>query len=446
MSTLVTALVGIDGNISVSAPQGAISLKLNSALINVNSVTSAVGQTFTIGTGSFGAAVVFASSTGIPTFNTSIAINGSVNIGIGVILSMAAAATLQISGASAGAIALRYIQGAGSSTLNGNLIDLGASANANMTFTTSSQTGDITFTTGSTPVIALTLSHTAQAATLSGVTTITSATASTSVSTGALVLNGASAGLGVAGAAWIGGLINVGSSATVGTQLIFPSGTTNAVGVNFNSDTYLYRQGAATVALTSVSTSTSPFLTFGINGVADSSAIGEAAATSAFFLDAVSGDVCLRGNNGKAVRIGPTGGSENSSSLVITPSVSTFSGNIVVPGSVINASDSRLKSGITTLTSGLDLILKLNPVSYRLNTDPTGRTSYGLIAQEVASTLATTGRAHVGIVEHDLVADRYGLSYTQFIAPLIRGEQELYARIVELEAQVAALNRGEHTL
>lgn len=138
------------------------------ALTALNSVTSAATQNFTISTGTFGPAVVFTSATGVANFNASIAVTGSINIGTGTILSMPSAATLQVSGSSPGAIALRYIQGAGSATLNGNLIDLGATANANLNLSTSGQTGDITFTTGSTPTTALTLSHTSQAATFGG--------------------------------------------------------------------------------------------------------------------------------------------------------------------------------------------------------------------------------------------------------------------------------------
>ncbi len=113
----------------------------------------------------------------------------------------------------------------------------------------------------------------------------------------------------------------------------------------------------------------------------------------------------------------------------------SMGGSLTVSGNLINASDRRLKSDIAPLTSGLDLILKLNPVSYRLNSDLSGRAHFGLIAQEV---VGVVGAAH-SLVTHDAAADQYGLSYHQLIAPLIRGEQELNAEITALKARVKQL-------
>ena len=61
---------------------------------------------------------------------------------------------------------------------------------------------------------------------------------------------------------------------------------------------------------------------------------------------------------------------------------------------------------------------------------------YGLIAQELASTLGTNTRAALVSVDS---TGLYGIAYSQLIAPMIRSTQELHAEIVALKARVAQL-------
>lgn len=104
--------------------------------------------------------------------------------------------------------------------------------------------------------------------------------------------------------------------------------------------------------------------------------------------------------------------------------------NWSLTGNIINASDARIKNSIAATDLGLAFLLKLRPVSYELNAQP-GARQYGLIAQEVQAAGGESLVTNAGGV--------LGIAYTQLIAPLIKGEQELHAEIVALKARVAQL-------
>lgn len=110
----------------------------------------------------------------------------------------------------------------------------------------------------------------------------------------------------------------------------------------------------------------------------------------------------------------------------------------------IQSSDERKKENITTSDLGLDFINDLNPVSFKFkdydyeDVDPISgeteegtmthhRTHYGLISQEVLSTLTAHGKTteEFGGYIHNEDDDYYGLRYEEFVSPLIKSVQEL---------------------
>lgn len=138
--------------------------------------------------------------------------------------------------------------------------------------------------------------------------------------------------------------------------------------------------------------------------------------------------------------------------------------NIYTVNAVTVGSDVRMKKDIRPSELGLDFINSLNPVSYKWiteknvvkrvpDTEKTDGTDYkdevipipgftphwGLIAQDVQAALAATGvTGQNGIVVQEDEQDMMGLRYGEFIAPLIAAVKELSARVVKLEAQLAA--------
>ena len=112
---------------------------------------------------------------------------------------------------------------------------------------------------------------------------------------------------------------------------------------------------------------------------------------------------------------------------------------------MIQTSDARLKKEITDSDLGLDFISRLRPVSYYWK-EGDAKLHYGVIAQETEQAIANakkiSGReSEVDnvIVTHDEVTDRYGVRYTELIAPMIKAIQELYAKISGTEVQLRTI-------
>jgi hypothetical protein len=94
----------------------------------------------------------------------------------------------------------------------------------------------------------------------------------------------------------------------------------------------------------------------------------------------------------------------------------------------IQTSDKRQKKNIIKSDLGIDFINKLNPVKYNWIEGDT-KTHYGLIAQEIESlNVDNFGALYIQ-------DDKYGLNYSEFIAPMIKAIQELEARVKELETK-----------
>jgi hypothetical protein len=133
----------------------------------------------------------------------------------------------------------------------------------------------------------------------------------------------------------------------------------------------------------------------------------------------------------------------------------------VVEGQVpyTSPSDARFKRDVEEDVLGLDLILKLRPVSYafdrlafakHVKEDVEGRESeltqasrtrtVGFLAQEVEGSVKETGFAAFDVVHvPEGPTDNYGLAYAQFVVPLVKAVQELHAENEALKEEQEAL-------
>ena len=132
--------------------------------------------------------------------------------------------------------------------------------------------------------------------------------------------------------------------------------------------------------------------------------------------------------------------------------------DIYATNGTIQTSDRNEKNTIVDSDLGLSFINKLKPVSYKFNNKT--RTHYGLIAQDVETTL--DGKDFAGFIKSDIPEEkyqdkeplpegkaigdvkkeaftRYGLRYAEFISPLVKAVQELSAEVETLKTKVAAL-------
>lgn len=92
-----------------------------------------------------------------------------------------------------------------------------------------------------------------------------------------------------------------------------------------------------------------------------------------------------------------------------------------------SCSDERLKEDIQD-SLGLDFINRISAVSYKYNSRVESkkpkRKRQGLLAQQIKSVVDELSEDFEGI-HYDEENDKYGLDYTQFIAPIIKAIQEL---------------------
>lgn len=141
-------------------------------------------------------------------------------------------------------------------------------------------------------------------------------------------------------------------------------------------------------------------------------------------------------------------------------------GQIYSTASAISTSDRNEKHDISYMDSDTaeQLIMGLKPVSYKFNDGTSGRTHYGLIAQDVEELLGDlsiptedcaafvkspleeldekTGECIPVTDEEGNPKYRYGLRYEEFIAPLIKTVQEQQKQIDELKRQIEILKGG----
>jgi hypothetical protein len=109
-------------------------------------------------------------------------------------------------------------------------------------------------------------------------------------------------------------------------------------------------------------------------------------------------------------------------------------------GAYVNGSDARLKENIKTLDSGLDVVSKINPVTftYRQDTGYTTDTKVhtGFIAQELQAALAETNYVD-GIVNEG--GPYLSVAYQSLIPVLTKAIQELKAELDTVKAELATL-------
>jgi hypothetical protein len=104
-------------------------------------------------------------------------------------------------------------------------------------------------------------------------------------------------------------------------------------------------------------------------------------------------------------------------------------------GAYVNGSDARIKENVVSIDSGLDVVNKLNPVTYTYKKDwsKDQSTQTGFIAQ--ALLVALEGKNYVdGIVQQG--GEYMSVAYQNIIPLLTKAIQELSAKVETLEAQL----------
>lgn len=140
-------------------------------------------------------------------------------------------------------------------------------------------------------------------------------------------------------------------------------------------------------------------------------------------------------------------------------SVSTIGGYV----NWTNVSDGRFKTNVKENVAGLDFIMKLRPVTYKLSMDAIAKFNntpdslrlpkseqlkeaelqIGFIAQEVENAANQIGFDFHGVDKPKNKESHYGLRYAEFVVPLVKAVQEQQQTI---KTQEAAINRLENKL
>jgi Chaperone of endosialidase len=107
-------------------------------------------------------------------------------------------------------------------------------------------------------------------------------------------------------------------------------------------------------------------------------------------------------------------------------------------GAYVNGSDARIKENVAPIESGLDVVEKLNPVTYRYKEDwsKDQSTQTGFIAQELLTALE--GQVYVdGVVQQG--GEYMSVAYQNIIPILTKAIQEQQAIITDLKSRIEAL-------
>ena len=110
-------------------------------------------------------------------------------------------------------------------------------------------------------------------------------------------------------------------------------------------------------------------------------------------------------------------------------------------GAYVNGSDFRIKEDIAPITTGLDVVEKLNPVTYRYKEDwsTDQSTQTGFIAQELLVALQDTNYVD-SVVQQGGEKGYYSVAYQNIIPILTKAIQEQQAIIESLKARLDAAN------
>jgi hypothetical protein len=131
-------------------------------------------------------------------------------------------------------------------------------------------------------------------------------------------------------------------------------------------------------------------------------------------------------------------------------------------------SDGRFKTHVTETVKGLDFILKLRPVVYNFEAGKyeqfkNGGASFakseksnyqnieelrqsGFIAQEVEKAAKEVNYDFNGVIIPKTAKETYGLSYSQFVVPLVKAVQEQQQQIKEQQEQIDRLVKENEEL
>lgn len=107
-------------------------------------------------------------------------------------------------------------------------------------------------------------------------------------------------------------------------------------------------------------------------------------------------------------------------------------------GAYVNGSDARIKEDVEPLASGLDVVAKLNPVTFRYKPEWLRDQSVqtGFIAQELLTALEGKGYA-AGVVQQG--GEYLSVAYQALIPILAKAIQEQQQQIDALKAEIVAL-------
>jgi hypothetical protein len=108
-------------------------------------------------------------------------------------------------------------------------------------------------------------------------------------------------------------------------------------------------------------------------------------------------------------------------------------------GAYVNGSDARIKDDIAPLDSGLDVVAKLNPVTYKYKEtwSKDQSTQTGFIAQELLTALG--GEVYVdGVVQQG--GEYMSVAYQNIIPILTKAIQELNDKVISLEEKLKSSN------
>lgn len=177
----------------------------------------------------------------------------------------------------------------------------------------------------------------------------------------------------------------------------------------------------------------------------------------------------VQGNNSTAIGTNSLANGTNSTAIGYQASI-TGDNQIHLGNTSITAirgqvafstySDKRIKDNIKENVVGLDFIKKLRPVTYNLNVDKqntikgivdtsSGKNKYesekirrtGFIAQEVEVAAKNVGYNFSGVSKPKNNKDLYGLTYAEFVVPLVKATQEQSLIIEKLLKKVETLTK-----
>ena len=108
-------------------------------------------------------------------------------------------------------------------------------------------------------------------------------------------------------------------------------------------------------------------------------------------------------------------------------------GNLLYTGSLLSRSSRNVKEDIEPLV-GHDLLMALDPMSYRYINGDDGKLHFGLIAEDVKKALKALGLLDAALYSEDN-GENLSLAYTELIVPLVSGYQHQQRQIDRLQRE-----------